>query len=198
MKEEKAILALADGSCFTGKSIGALGETSGEIVFNTSITGYQEILTDPSYNKQIVTLTYPHIGNTGTNLEDMESPKIWSSGLVIRDLPSKKSNWRAENSLDEFLKSFNTVGISDIDTRKLTRIIRVKGSQSAAIIAGKNCSEKRAIELAKGFPGLLGMDLTKEVTISKKHLWKGDNNRTKERLKKFKVSAIDIGVKRNI
>ena len=198
MKEEKAILALADGSCFTGKSIGALGETSGEIVFNTSITGYQEILTDPSYNKQIVTLTYPHIGNTGTNSEDMESPKIWSSGLVIRDLPSEKSNWRAENSLKEFLRSFNAVGISDIDTRKLTRIIRTKGSQSAAIIAGKDCSEKKAIELAKDFPGLLGMDLTKEVTISKKHLWKGEGTRPKTALKRFKVSALDFGVKSNI
>jgi len=198
VKEEKAILALADGSCFSGKSIGAIGESVGEIVFNTSITGYQEILTDPSYNKQIVTLTYPHIGNTGTNFEDMESPKIWSSGLVIRNLPSERSNWRSKNSLDEFLQTFNTVGIADIDTRKLTRIIRTKGSQSAAIIAGKNCSEQKAIDLAKDFPGLLGMDLTKEVTISKKLLWKKERTGTKERLKKFKVSALDFGVKRNI
>ncbi|SVC36731.1 uncharacterized protein METZ01_LOCUS289585, partial [marine metagenome] len=136
MSSLKAILALSDGTCFEGESFGAEGEAIGEIVFNTSLTGYQEIKTDPSYAKQIVTLTYPHIGNTGVNYDDVESEKIWCSGLVIRDLPNKDSNWRRNNSLRSFLFSNNIVGIFGIDTRKLTKLIRTKGSQSAAVLTG--------------------------------------------------------------
>ena len=145
MSFEKAVLALADGSVFLGRSIGAEGETNGEVVFNTSMTGYQEILTDPSYTKQIVTLTYSHIGNTGTNQEDIESDKVWTSGLVIKDLPIQDSSWRKESSLKDFLVKNNTVGISNIDTRRLTSLIRKKGAQSGAIVAGKNSSEKKAV-----------------------------------------------------
>ena len=151
MKLPKAVLALADGSTFSGISIGASGGANGEIVFNTSMTGYQEILTDPSYAKQIITLTYPHIGNTGINSEDVESEKIWSSGLVIKDLPICTSNWRKEEDLSKFLYSKGTVAISNIDTRRLTKLIREKGAQSAAIIAGENASKDKAIALAKEF-----------------------------------------------
>ena len=151
MTKEPAILALADGTIFEGRSIGASGQTNGEIVFNTSMTGYQEILTDPSYAKQIVTLTYPHIGNTGTNDEDLESDNIWCSGLVIRSLSPIESNWRKTNSLSEYLKQNNIIGISDIDTRKLTRIIRTKGAQSASIFAGNEIDQKSAILNANQF-----------------------------------------------
>ena len=198
-----AILALADGSLFYGSAIGADGETSGEVVFNTAMTGYQEILTDPSYSRQIVTLTYPHIGNTGVNEEDIESDRIQAAGLIIRDLPLLASNWRSKGSLDDYLRSNNIVGIADIDTRRLTRILRDKGSQNGAIVAGENATAERALELAKAFPGLKGMDLAKEVTSDKIWSWsetewalgEGYGERKESR---FKVVAWDYGVKLNI
>ena len=198
MSFDKAVLALADGTIFLGKSIGYHGETNGEIVFNTSMTGYQEILTDPSYASQIVTLTYPHIGNTGINSQDVESNKVWTSGLVIKNLPIYASNWRKENNLTEYLISNKTVAISDIDTRKLTSIIRNRGAQSAAIMAGKNVSEENTISLAKEFSGLSGLDLAKEVTTEKSYKWEEGEWRKKESKKKFKVVALDFGIKKNI
>ena len=195
MKLPKAVLALADGS---GISIGASGGANGEIVFNTSMTGYQEILTDPSYAKQIITLTYPHIGNTGINSEDVESEKIWSSGLVIKDLPICTSNWRKEEDLSKFLYSKGTVAISNIDTRRLTKLIREKGAQSAAIIAGENASKDKAIALAKEFKGLSGLDLAKEVTTKQPYEWKEGEWRKEETKKRFKVVALDFGIKKNI
>ncbi len=198
-----AILALADGSLFYGTAIGADGETSGEVVFNTAMTGYQEILTDPSYSRQIVTLTYPHIGNTGVNEEDVESDRIQAAGLIIRDLPLLASSWRNKGSLDDYLRSNNIVGIADIDTRRLTRILRDKGSQNGAIVAGENATAERALELANAFPGLKGMDLAKEVTCSEAYQWNqaewdlvnGYSDRSEDR---FKVVAWDYGVKYNI
>ena len=198
-----AILALADGSLFYGTSIGADGETSGEVVFNTAMTGYQEILTDPSYSRQMVTLTYPHIGNTGVNDEDVESDRIQAAGLIIRDLPLVASNWRKQGSLDNYLKESGVVGIADIDTRRLTRILRDKGSQNGAIVAGEGATAEKALELAKAFPGLKGMDLAKEVTCDQVYRWsetewdlsEGYGERTGGR---FKVVAWDYGVKRNI
>ncbi|AZT85154.1 carbamoyl-phosphate synthase small subunit [Marinobacter sp. NP-4(2019)] len=198
-----AILALADGSLFYGTAIGAEGETSGEVVFNTAMTGYQEILTDPSYSRQIVTLTYPHIGNTGVNEEDVESDRVQAAGLIIRDLPLIASNWRSSGSLDEYLRANNIVGIADIDTRRLTRILRDKGSQNGAVVAGEGATAERALELANAFPGLKGMDLAKEVTSDKIWSWsqsewtlgEGYGERTESR---FKVVAWDYGVKLNI
>ncbi len=199
---QPAILVLADGTVFKGISIGALGHTVGEVVFNTSMTGYQEILTDPSYTKQIVTLTYPHIGNTGVNSEDVESDKIYASGLIIRDLPLVHSNWRAEQSLSEYLSGNNVVGIADIDTRKLTRILREKGAQAGCIMAG-GVDEAKALELAKGFPGLSGMDLAKVVSTKKPYVfedgeWALGKGYSKPDGSKFNVVAFDYGVKRNI
>src|SRR5690554_6846951 len=198
-----AILALADGSLFYGTAIGADGETSGEVVFNTAMTGYQEILTDPSYARQLVTLTYPHIGNTGVNEEDVESDRIQAAGLIIRDLPLVASNWRSTGSLDEYLRSNNIVGIADIDTRRLTRILRDKGSQSGAIVAGADATAERALELANAFPGLEGMDLAKVVSCEKPYKWtQGDWTLGKGYAEggetKFKVVAWDYGVKFNI
>lgn len=167
-----AILALADGSIFRGEAIGADGQTVGEVVFNTAMTGYQEILTDPSYAQQIVTLTYPHIGNTGTTPEDAESDRVWSAGLVIRDLPLVASNWRNKLSLDDYLKANNVVAIAGIDTRRLTRILREKGAQNGCIMAGDNISEEAAIAAARGFPGLKGMDLAKEVSTKDTYEWR--------------------------
>jgi carbamoyl-phosphate synthase small subunit len=196
-----AILALADGTIFTGVSIGATGHTIGEVVFNTSMTGYQEILTDPSYSSQIVTLTYPHIGNTGVNAEDVESDKIHAAGLIIKDLPLLVSNFRSEQSLADYLKSQNIVAIAGIDTRKLTRILREKGAQGGAILVGKDAS--KALALAKSFPGLSGMDLAKVVSVSKSYEW----TETEWKLGQgygqlsnptFHVVAFDFGVKRNI
>jgi len=158
-----AVLALADGTVFRGRSIGADGLSAGEVVFNTAITGYQEILTDPSYCRQIVTLTYPHIGNTGANREDNESGQVFAAGLVIRDLPLVASSWRAEQPLREFLRERNVVAIADIDTRRLTRILREKGAQNGAVMAGA-LDERRALDAARGFPGLAGMDLAKVVS----------------------------------
>ncbi|WP_191964427.1 glutamine-hydrolyzing carbamoyl-phosphate synthase small subunit [Marinobacter confluentis] len=198
-----AILALEDGSLFYGTAIGAEGETSGEVVFNTAMTGYQEILTDPSYSRQIVTLTYPHIGSTGVNEEDVESDRVQAAGLVIRDLPLMASNWRSQGTLKDYLQRNNIVGIADIDTRRLTRILRDKGSQNGAVIAGADATAERALELAKAFPGLKGMDLAKEVTSDKTWTWSqsewtidgGYGERTEA---KFKVVAWDYGVKLNI
>jgi carbamoyl-phosphate synthase small subunit len=167
-----AILALADGSIFRGEAIGADGQTVGEVVFNTAMTGYQEILTDPSYAQQIVTLTYPHIGNTGTTPEDAESDRVWSAGLVIRDLPLVASNWRNTLSLDEYLKANNVVAIAGIDTRRLTRILREKGAQNGCIMAGDDISEEAAIAAARAFPGLKGMDLAKEVSTKDTYQWR--------------------------
>jgi len=195
---------LEDGTVFKGTSIGAEGSSVGEVVFNTSMTGYQEILTDPSYARQIVTLTYPHIGNTGTNQEDEESPSIHACGLVIRDLPLLASNFRNQASLSDYLAERNVVGIADIDTRKLTRILREKGAQAGCIIAGENIDEAAALAQAKAFPGLKGMDLAKEVTTAESFEWsqgswtltgglpahKGEG--------KYHVVAYDYGVKRNI
>ncbi|SFL82612.1 carbamoyl-phosphate synthase small subunit [Marinobacter zhejiangensis] len=198
-----AILALEDGSLFHGFAIGAEGETSGEVVFNTAMTGYQEILTDPSYARQIVTLTYPHIGNTGVNEEDVESDCIQAAGLIIRDLPLLASNWRSTGSLEDYLRDNNIVGIADIDTRRLTRILRDKGSQNGAVIAGANATPERALELAKAFPGLKGMDLAKEVTCEKTWQWNQTewdlaNGYGEQTDARFKVVAWDYGVKLNI
>ena len=197
-----AILALEDGNIFEGVSIGAEGSTVGEVVFNTAMTGYQEILTDPSYARQIVTLTYPHIGNVGANKEDCESDSVWSAGLVIRDLPLMESNFRSEQSLSSFLKNNNVVAIADIDTRRLTRILREKGALSGCIIAGDSLDAEQAIESANAFAGLKGMDLAKEVTTTESYSWnKGGWSLTGEAgpvAKNFKVVAYDFGVKQNI
>ncbi|UVM62242.1 glutamine-hydrolyzing carbamoyl-phosphate synthase small subunit [Pseudomonas sp. B21-010] len=201
-----AILALADGSIFRGEAIGADGQTVGEVVFNTAMTGYQEILTDPSYAQQIVTLTYPHIGNTGTTPEDAESDRVWSAGLVIRDLPLVASNWRNTMSLSDYLKANNVVAIAGIDTRRLTRILREKGAQNGCIMAGDNISEEAAIAAAQGFPGLKGMDLAKVVSTKKQYEWrstvwnlKTDSHATIEACElPYHVVAYDYGVKLNI
>ena len=200
-----ALLVLADGSVFKGTAFGAEGISVGEVVFNTSMTGYQEILTDPSYAEQIVTLTYPHIGNTGVNSEDEESTKIWAKGLIIRDLPLLTSNFRSEQCLSDYLKSRNILGIADIDTRRLTRILRDKGAQNGCIIAGADLDESRALELAKGFPGLKGMDLAKVVSTESAYEWRegvwelGVGHRELEdENANFHVVAYDFGVKRNI
>jgi len=201
-----AILALADGSIFRGESIGADGQTIGEVVFNTAMTGYQEILTDPSYAKQIVTLTYPHIGNTGTTPEDAESWKVWAAGLVIRDLPLISSNWRDKQSLPDYLKANGTVAIAGIDTRRLTRILREKGAQDGCILAGDDATEEKALELARSFPGLKGMDLAKEVSVKEAYEWRSSiwclNDDGHQEIPAselpYHVVAFDYGVKYNI
>ena len=198
MSNPKAILALADGTIFEGISIGASGKTNGEIVFNTSMTGYQEILTDPSYANQMVTLTYPHIGNTGINSEDIESEKIWCSGLIIRSNSMLASSWRSEDSLSNYLKDNNVIGISDIDTRKLTRLIRTKGVQSASILASDKPDKDEAIEEAKKFEGLAGMDLAQKVTSTKTYTWDMGTWRQTNLKSELKVVAVDFGVKHNI
>jgi len=198
-----AILVLEDGTVFRGRSIGAVGQTVGEVVFNTAMTGYQEILTDPSYCRQIVTLTYPHIGNTGVNAEDEESAAVASAGLVIRDLPLLHSSFRAEQSLGDYLVERNVVAIADIDTRQLTRILRDKGAQNGCIVAGDAPDEEAALSAAKAFPGLAGMDLAKVVGTESTYEWSEGvwalgaghttpSNRTRH------VVAYDFGVKRNI
>ncbi len=198
-----AILVLEDGSVFHGESIGAEGSTVGEVVFNTALTGYQEILTDPSYSRQIVTLTYPHIGNTGTNGEDEESERIHAAGLVIRDLALQHSNWRNEKPLDQYLRDQNIVAIADIDTRRLTRILREKGAQSGCIMAG-DVNETEALAAAKGFPGLKGMDLAKEVTTDTRYEWRVGSWTLEQGHPEpaddlpHHVVAYDFGVKRNI
>jgi len=201
-----AILALADGSIFRGEAIGADGQTIGEVVFNTAMTGYQEILTDPSYAQQIVTLTYPHIGNTGTTPEDAESNRVWAAGLIIRDLPLISSNWRNKQPLDEYLKENGTVAIAGIDTRRLTRILREKGSQNGCILVGDDATEEKALELARSFPGLKGMDLAKVVSCTERYDWCSSvwNLKTDSHPQipaselKYHVVAYDYGVKTNI
>ena len=198
-----AILALQDGTVFSGTSIGADGQTIGEVVFNTAMTGYQEILTDPSYCRQIVTLTYPHIGNTGTNSDDMESSKIHASGLIVRDSTMLTSSWRSERSFSEFLKQGGAVAIADIDTRKLTRIIREKGAQSGCIMTGRQ-DAATAIEHAKKFPGIAGSDLARFVTTDSAYQWCHGTTFGREprvigrRIARYHVVAYDFGVKRNI
>ena len=198
-----AVLVLADGSVFRGTSIGVTGYSVGEVVFNTAITGYQEILTDPSYAKQIVTLTYPHIGNTGTNTEDEECEKVWAAGLVIRDLPLLSSNFRDEAALDMYLKSKNILGIADIDTRRLTRLLRDKGAQNGCLMAG-DIDEDQALNLAREFAGLQGMDLAKEVSTEERYQWNAGSWELGEGFKplpegnRYKVVAYDYGAKRNI
>ncbi len=197
-----AVLALADGTIFQGKSIGASGQTVGEVVFNTAMTGYQEILTDPSYARQIVTLTYPHIGNTGINQTDMESDHPVCAGLIIRDLPVRPSNWRMEESLSDFLSRMGLVALADIDTRKLTRIIRENGAQAGCIMAGA-VDEVAALKAARKFPGLKGMDLAKVVSTQEEYAWtKGSlwnaPAQPDTSVERFRVIAYDYGIKRNI
>jgi len=197
-----AILALADGTVFRGESIGADGASVGEVVFNTAMTGYQEILTDPSYCRQIVTLTHPHIGNTGINPEDIESDRIYSAGLVVRDLPLLASSWRKAQDLSAYLREQNVVAISGIDTRKVTRILREKGAQSGCLMAGK-VDDGEALRLARDFPGLAGMDLAKVVSCTERYTWdesewvlgKGYGSQAATR---YHVVAFDYGIKRNI
>ena len=199
-----ALLVLEDGTLFRGESIGIDGQTVGEVVFNTAITGYQEILTDPSYCRQIVTLTYPHVGNTGANAEDEESPRIDAAGLVIRDLPLLASSWRSRLPLEEYLRSNGVVAIAGIDTRRLTRILREKGAQNGCILAGEDLDEASALEAARAFPGLKGMDLAREVTVGKPHEWTQGGWTLEGGLPgpaqglSCHVAAYDYGVKRNI
>jgi len=199
-----AVLALADGTVFHGTSIGAKGNTTGEVVFNTAMTGYQEILSDPSYFRQIVTLTYPHIGNTGTTPEDQESSLVAPAGLVIRDLPLLESNWRSNLNLSDYLQRGKVVAIAGIDTRKLTRLLREKGAQSGCIMTGENVDANAAVHAARRFPGLAGMDLAKVVTTKESYQWNdGTIWRTRGRpalrpAQRLHVVAYDFGVKRNI
>lgn len=201
-----ALLALADGTVFQGQSIGANGLSVGEVVFNTAMTGYQEILTDPSYSRQIVTLTYPHIGNVGTNPEDAESDRVHAAGLIIRDLPAVVSNFRSQQNLSDALAAAGVVGIAGIDTRKLTRILREKGAQNGALLAGKpgeTLDAAKALEAARQFPGLVGMDLAKVVSTTKTYEWTegswvlGEGHQAKKDFR-FHVVALDFGVKWNI
>jgi carbamoyl-phosphate synthase small subunit len=199
-----AVLALEDGTVFHGISIGAKGNTTGEVVFNTSMTGYQEILTDPSYNRQIVTLTYPHIGNYGTTPEDMESSGVYAAGLVIRDLPLLHSSWRASESLDSFLVRGKIVAIADLDTRRLTRLLREKGALAGCIMTGDKADAAAAVRAAKKFPGLKGMDLAKVVTTKRRYQWNdgthwdGEAVRVARPAHRLHVVAYDFGIKRNI
>ncbi|MEX3605597.1 MAG: glutamine-hydrolyzing carbamoyl-phosphate synthase small subunit [Burkholderia sp.] len=198
-----ALLALADGPVFRGYSIGAVGHTIGEVVFNTAITGYQEILTDPSYTRQIVTLTYPHIGNVGVNREDVEAPKVHVAGLIIRDLPVLASNFRMDRTLGDYLRDEGVVAIAGIDTRKLTRVLRDKGAQNGCILVGSD-DEATAVALARSLPGLAGMDLAKVVSTDKPFAWKKqsewclDSGYGEQTAPLFKVVAYDFGVKYNI
>jgi carbamoyl-phosphate synthase small subunit len=198
-----ALLALADGSLFQGVSIGASGVSVGEVVFNTAMTGYQEILTDPSYARQIVTLTYPHIGNTGTNPVDVESNAVHAAGLVVRDVPRRVSNWRSELSLPEYLRRHGVVGIADIDTRRLTRILRESGSQSGCLMAGGSIDAAEALQRARAWPGLKGMDLAEVVSVERAYAW-AEGSYDLDRAAfgcptpRFHVVAYDFGIKRNI
>jgi len=199
---ETAILALEDGTVFEGISVGAPGLSVGEVVFNTAMTGYQEILTDPSYARQIVTLTYPHIGNTGCTAQDDEAPQAWAAGLVVRDVPRRPSSWRSEGSLPEWLRARGIVAIADIDTRKLTRLLRDRGAQNGALMAG-DIDVDKALEAARKFPGLEGMDLAKEVSTRSAYPWRDgqldlDSGEFARVEPKYRVVAYDFGVKRNI
>jgi len=199
-----AVLALADGSIFRGQSIGASGNTTGEVVFNTALTGYQEILTDPSYARQIVTLTQPHIGNTGTTPEDMESPQVSAAGLIIRDLSMITSSWRAEGTLADFLQRARVVAIAGIDTRRLTRLLRERGAQAGCIMTGDKMDDAAAVRAAKRFPGLKGMDLAKVVSTRELYQWndgtivRGADRPTIRAQQRLHVVAYDYGIKRNI
>jgi carbamoyl-phosphate synthase small subunit len=200
-----ALLALEDGSLFHGYSVGADGLSVGEVVFNTAMTGYQEILTDPSYSRQMVTLTYPHIGNTGVNAEDEEDPRVHAAGLIVRDVPRLHSNWRSEDSLSAYLQRHGVLGIAGIDTRKLTRILREKGAQNGCLMAGEGVDEAKALAAARAFPGLNGMDLAKEVTTSTTYVWNTPSWDAQTLSQAaptddldYHVVAYDYGIKRNI
>ena len=198
-----ALLALEDGSVFHGHAVGAAGETVGEVVFNTAMTGYQEILTDPSYSRQIVTLTYPHIGNTGCNAEDAESTAVHAAGLIVRDVPRRASNWRSSESLPDYLERHGIVAIAGIDTRRLTRILRDKGAQNGCIVAGAAIDVEAALARARAFPGLDGMDLAKVVSVGEPYQWREgtydlDKTAFNRPSKRFRVVAYDYGVKQNI
>ncbi len=199
---QPAILALEDGTIFEGVSVGAPGLSVGEVVFNTAMTGYQEILTDPSYARQLVTLTYPHVGNTGCTSQDDEAAQVWASGLIVRDVPRRPSSWRNQQSLPEWLRQRGVVAIADIDTRRLTRLLRDQGAQNGALMAGAIDAEK-AVEAARKFPGLKGMDLAKEVSTRDAYSWSEgeldlDSNTFRRADAKFRVVAYDFGIKRNI
>ncbi|HEX7731315.1 MAG TPA: glutamine-hydrolyzing carbamoyl-phosphate synthase small subunit [Rhodanobacter sp.] len=198
-----ALLALEDGSVFHGHAVGAAGETVGEVVFNTAMTGYQEILTDPSYSRQIVTLTYPHIGNTGCNAEDAESTAVHAAGLIVRNVPRRASNWRSSESLPDYLERHGIVAIAGIDTRRLTRILRDKGAQNGCIVAGAAIDVEAALARARAFPGLDGMDLAKVVSVGEPYQWREgtydlDKTAFNRPSKRFRVVAYDYGVKQNI
>jgi len=200
---QPAILALADGSIFRGEAIGAEGSTSGEVVFNTAMTGYQEILTDPSYTRQIVTLTYPHIGNTGVNPEDIESDGVQAAGLIIRDLPLIASNWRRSGTLSDYLNRNGIVAIAGVDTRRLTRLLRDKGAQGGAIVAGASATEEQALKLAREFPGIKGMDLASAAGCSEARSWTQSawtltDGYGEAGESRYKVVAYDYGIKYNI
>lgn len=201
---EPAILALEDGTVFRGTSIGAQGRTLGEVVFNTAMTGYQEILTDPSYFRQLITLTYPHIGNTGTNSDDFEAAQVFAAGLIVRDVPEIYANWRSESPVSEFLRRGQTIAIAGIDTRKLTRTIRDKGAMGGCIMTGEAASPDEAIAAAKRFPGIKGMDLAKLVTTrstyqwNQRSIWPSRQTLFSKRIAPFHVVAFDYGIKRNI
>src|SRR5437868_6812785 len=200
--QDAALLVLADGTVFRGRSIGADASAIGEVVFNTAMTGYQEILTDPSYCRQIVTLTYPHIGNTGVNDEDPESSRVYAEGLIVRDVPRRLSNYRSQSDLTSYLRSHGVPGIADIDTRKLTRILREKGAQNGCLVAG-DISEEKALAQARGFPGLAGMDLAKVVTVREPYEWTEGQWELGKGYRKLAdhnthVVAFDYGIKRNI
>jgi carbamoyl-phosphate synthase small subunit len=202
-----ALLALEDGTLFEGVSVGAPGLSVGEVVFNTAMTGYQEILTDPSYARQLVTLTYPHIGNTGCTSQDDEARQVWAAGLIVRDVPRRPSNWRNQQALPEWMRERGVVAIADIDTRKLTRLLRDRGAMNGALLAaatpGEILDAEKAVEAARKFPGLKGMDLAKEVTTGSSYAWREgqldlDRNAFVDVPSKFKVVAYDFGVKQNI
>ncbi|KRA20834.1 glutamine-hydrolyzing carbamoyl-phosphate synthase small subunit [Lysobacter sp. Root604] len=200
---QPAILALEDGTVFEGVSVGAPGLSVGEVVFNTAITGYQEILTDPSYARQLVTLTYPHVGNTGCTDQDDEAGQVWASGLIVRDVPRRPSNWRSQIALPQWLAERGVVAIADIDTRQLTRLLRDRGAQNGALMAGEGIDAAKAIEAARKFPGLKGMDLAKEVSTRERYEWRDgqldlDANAFVQAEPRFHVVAYDFGVKRNI
>ena len=200
---QSALLALEDGTCFEGVSVGAPGLSVGEVVFNTAITGYQEIVTDPSYARQLVTLTYPHVGNTGCTAQDDEAAQVWSAGLIVRDVPRRPSNWRNQQALPEWLAQRGVVAIADIDTRKLTRMLRDRGAQNCALMAGDDIDADKAIEAARKFAGLKGMDLAKEVSTRERYQWNEgpldlDRNAFTKGDAKFRVVAYDFGVKENI
>jgi carbamoyl-phosphate synthase small subunit len=200
---QPAILALEDGTVFEGDSVGASGLTVGEVVFNTAMTGYQEILTDPSYARQIVTLTYPHIGNTGCNAADGESTRAWAAGLVVRDVPRRPSSWRNEIDLSQWLRQRGVIAISGIDTRKLTRLLRDRGAQNGALMAGEQIDVDAAVEAARKFPGLKNMDLAKEVCVREAYKWNDgqldlDSNAFVRVPSKYRIVAYDYGIKVNI